>query len=400
MSKLALDGGTKACPTPLPFWPHYEQGEIDEVVRLLQSGKVNQWSGDSVKKFEVEFAKTIGQPHAVAVFNGTLALELALISLGIGKGDEVIVTPRSFIASASCVVSCGAIPVFADIDEDSQNITPSSIEAVISSRTKAIIPVHLNGWPCDMPKIMELAQENNLFIIEDCAQSHGAKIDDNFAGSFAHASVFSFCQDKIISTGGEGGIVLFRNKDIWQKAWSYKDHGKNYNKVFNNQHPSGFRWLHDNIGTNWRMTSIQAAIGLQQLKKLRGWNKQRNEIAARLKSTLEAFPSISVPTPKKNIEHAWYRFSFHIDESQLKTGWSRNKIMSAINAEGVGCIEVCPEIYKEKAFNNIPIPTPNCPNTIKAGKKILLLKINPMIDKKSLKQISHAIEKVLKVASS
>ncbi len=312
MSKLAMNGGIKACPDPPPFWPHYDEDEIEAVSNLLRSGKVNQWSGNEVKEFELACAKYFAQPYAVAVFNGTLALELALIALGIGAGDEVIVSPRGFIASASCVISVGAIPVFADIDKESQNITASSIKAVISDKTKAIIPVHLNGWPCDMPAIMELANQHSLFVVEDCAQAHGAMIDNQPIGSFGHASAFSFCQDKIISTGGEGGMVLFKDKDVYKRAWSYKDHGKRYDAVFNKQYSNGFRWLHENFGTNWRMNGMQAIIGLKQLEKLKSWNIIRNKIAQKLTACLADFAAVSVPTPAKNINHAYYRFSFFI----------------------------------------------------------------------------------------
>ena len=398
LSKLAIDGGEKACPQPLPSWPVYADDEIEAVSQVLRSGKVNQWTGHAVTDFEQAFAKAFGQAHAVAVANGTVALELALIAADIGPGDEVIVTPRSFVASASCVVTRGATPVFADVDMLSQNITPKTIEAVTTPRTKAIIPVHLNGHPCDMPGIMKLAERRSLYVIEDCAQAHGAKIDGNPVGSFGQAAAFSFCQDKIMSTGGEGGMVLFRDKHDWRRAWSHKDHGKSYDTVFHGQHPLGFRWLHNNFGTNWRMTGMQAAIGLKQLEKLPRWHAQRQAIAIRLAECLSRFDAVEVPQSSKNIEHAWYRFSFHIGEKRLKPDWDHTYLMDAISEEGVPCLEVCPEIYREKAYDGYDMPKPDCPNAIALGKRVLQLQVHPTLDETALDNICRALTKVLSQA--
>ena len=399
MSKLAINGGKKVCTHPVPSWPHYPQDEINIVSDVLASGKVNQWTGEKVIQFEKICAAYFGQPHGVAVFNGTVALDLALKAFGIGPGDEVIVTPRSFLASVSCVVTCGATPVFADVELDSQNISARTIEAVISPKTKAIIPVHLNGWPCDMPEIMALAEKHNIFVIEDCAQAHGATLDGRPIGSFGHAAAFSFCQDKIITTGGEGGMVLFRDQDAWNRAWSYKDHGKNYDAVFNQQHRPGHRWVYDSFGTNWRMMEIQAALGIAQFEKLPDWHAKRREIAQKLTQCIQPFAAVSVPTIANKIEHAWYRFNFHVDESQLNPDWDRLKLMAAINAEGVACLEICSELYRESAFSKIVFPAPQCPNTIALGKQVLQIKIHPRLDEMSVKQMCDALTKVLAIAS-
>lgn len=399
MSKLAINGGEMACQEPLPAWPHYDHDEIDAVTAVLRSGKVNQWTDDHVKRFEEACANAFGQPYAIAVFNGTLALELALYAAGVGPGDEVIVTPRSFIASASCVISLGATPVFADVDLETQNISPETIKAVLSPKTKAIIPVHLNGWPADMPGIMELAEEHNLFVIEDCAQSHGAMIDGKPAGSFGHAAALSFCQDKIISTGGEGGMVLLKDERQWKRAWSYKDHGKSYDSVFHKKHPDGFRWLHDSFGTNWRLTSIQAVIGLKQLEKLHAWIKRRQEIAFQLRECVSPYSAVSTPFPAENVTHACYRFCFYIDDSKLAEGWDRAKVMAAINAEGIRCLEVCPEIYREKAFDELHYPTPNTPNTILVAQQCLMLIVHPMLDQANVDVMCTVLRKVFEEAA-
>src|SRR5690606_859125 len=234
--------------------------------------------GNECRQFEKEYAAYIARKHGIALHNGTLALELALYSFGIGPDDEVITTPRTFIASASATIMRGATPVFADIDSNTQNITAATIERVITSKTKAIIPVHIGGWPCAMDEIMDLADEYGLVVIEDCAQAHGAIYKGSPVGSFGHAAAFSFCQDKIITTGGEGGMLVLDDEKAWSRAWSYKDHGKSYDAVYNREHPPGFRWVHESFGTNWRMLEIQAAIGRIQLQKLPEWVaiRQRN----------------------------------------------------------------------------------------------------------------------------
>jgi len=197
-------------------WPYYAPDEVQAVTDVLLSGKVNYWTGQVSRQFEQAYADYLGVKHTIAVANGTLALDLAWVALGIGQGDEVIVTSRTFLASVSSIVLAGAKPVFADVDVDSQNITVDTIKAVLTPKTKAIICVHLAGWPCDMPAIMAFAREHNLYVIEDCAQAHGAQINGQAIGSFGDIAAFSFCQDKIMSTGGEGGLVATNNSDCWQ----------------------------------------------------------------------------------------------------------------------------------------------------------------------------------------
>lgn len=334
-------------------WPIYEQDEIDSVVEVLESGKVNYWTGEKVKQFEVAFAEYHNQKHAIALANGTLALELALKAFDIGEGDEVITTSRTFIASASCVVQVGAVPVIADIERNSQNISVKTIESLITSKTKAIICVHLAGWPCDMNGIMELSKKHNLIVIEDCAQAHGAKIQNKIVGSFGHASAFSFCQDKIMSTGGEGGMLVLDDEIAYKKAWAFKDHGKSFDAVYNTEHPPGFRWLHESFGTNWRMTEMQAAIGLLQLKKLSGWVQRRNEIANIYLNELKELAALRIPRPDEGVYHAYYRFYGFIEQSKLKTDYNRDRIMLEIQEQGLVCLSgSCGEIYLEKAFTD------------------------------------------------
>ena len=218
-------------------WPHFDSEQIDSCVRVLASGKVNRWTGDETSLFEQEFSKWCGSSNAIAMANGSLALSSAYLAIGLGKGDELITTPRTFIATASSAVLLGARPVFADVDSDSGAITADTIAPLITPRTKAISVVHLGGWPADMPAICDLARAHDLAVIEDCAQAHGACINGHSVGSFGDVAAWSFCQDKIITTAGEGGMVSTSRPEIWDAMWAFKDHGKTPEAVFRRDHP-------------------------------------------------------------------------------------------------------------------------------------------------------------------
>jgi dTDP-4-amino-4,6-dideoxygalactose transaminase len=254
--------------TPFSSWPSFTEEEADAVRDVILSNKVNYWTGQECRAFEKEFAAWSGSGYAIALANGTVALDLALQALGIGAGDEVVVTPRTFLASVSSIVNTGAVPVFADVDRESQNITRETIQAALTSRTRAVVCVHLAGWPCDMDPIMSLAAEYDLKIIEDCAQAHGATYKGRPVGSIGHIGAWSFCQDKIMTTGGEGGMVTTNDRELWSKMWSFKDHGKSWEAVYEREHAPGFRWLHESFGTNWRMMEVQAVIGRIQLRRM------------------------------------------------------------------------------------------------------------------------------------
>ena len=355
MENLVKNSNKPVRTAPFPHWPNFDHDEIAAVTRVLQSGNVNYWTGEEGHLFEREFAASIGVNYAVAVMNGTVALEAALMALNIGGGDEVIVTPRSYIASASCAVMRGAKPAFADVDRNSQNITADTIKKVITSRTRAIIVVHLAGWPCEMDTIMALAKKNGLAVIEDCAQASGAFYKGRPIGSIGDVAAFSFCQDKIMTTGGEGGMVVTNNKDIWSKIWSYKDHGKGYDAVYGNNDlkpgPS-FKWLHESFGTNWRMTGMQAAIGRVQLRKLPGWIERRRQNADILTKAFLNIPALRVTVPSDDFSHAYYKYYVFIKPAMLKKGWNRERVIVAINEEGIPCFTgSCSEMYLEKAFD-------------------------------------------------
>ncbi|MDF1795430.1 MAG: DegT/DnrJ/EryC1/StrS aminotransferase family protein [Coxiellaceae bacterium] len=332
-------------------WPYFEEDEIEAVRSVLRTGHVNYWTGNEGRNFEKEFASYHECQYGVAVANGTVALELALYALGIGGGDEVIVSPKTFVATASSVVMRGAKPIFADVDLLSQNITAETIEAAITPNTRAIICVHLGGWPCEMNEIMRLANDKGLFVIEDCAQAHGASYKGKKVGSWGHINAFSFCQDKIMTTGGEGGLITTNDKALWQRAWSFKDHGKSYDVVYNTKHAVGFRWLHEDFGTNWRMTEMQAAIGRKQLMKLDGWLLKRRAVAIKINEKLEKYNGLMLPIVANDIEHSFYKYYIVLSPELVKQGICRDKIMAEINQAGVKCfVGSCSEIYKEKCF--------------------------------------------------
>ena len=403
MTDLAINGGMPLRIKPFAPWPFFDGDEIAAVSSVLQSGKVNYWTGEEGHLFEKEFAASVGVNYAVAVMNGTVALEAALMALDIGCDDEVIVTPRSYIASASCAVMRRAKPVFTDVDRNSQNITATSIEKVISKRTRAIIAVHLAGWPCDMNEIMALAKKRGLAVIEDCAQASGAFYKDRPIGSFGDAAVFSFCQDKIMTTGGEGGMVVTNSKHIWSKVWSYKDHGKSYDLVYSNNDvklgPS-FKWLHESFGTNWRMTEIQAAIGRVQLRKLPGWIERRRRNADILTKAFLNVPALRVTTPPDHISHAYYKYYVFLKPDMLKTGWDRERIIIAINAEGIPCFTgSCSEIYLEKAFEADSLrPKKRLPIAEKLGRTAMMFLVHPTLSENDMNDVVRAVEKVIAVA--
>jgi dTDP-4-amino-4,6-dideoxygalactose transaminase len=386
----------------MPFapWPCFETEEMDAVSRVLRSGRINYWTGDEGRQFEQEYAAYVGTRHAVAVANGTVGLELALYALNIGPGDEVVTTSRTFIASASCVVMRGAIPIMADVDADSQNITAETIRRVITPRTRAIIAVHLAGWPCDMDPILELAREHNLKVIEDCAQANGARYKGRPVGSMGDINSFSFCQDKIISTGGEGGMVTTNDEKLWERAWSFKDHGKSYDAVYRREHGPGFRWLHESFGTNWRLTEMQSAIGRLLLRKLDDQVAIRRKHAEQLNAAFSQIPALRTTVPSSDVYHAYYKHYVFVRPERLRPGWDRDRILTSVTAEGVPCFSgSCSEIYLEKAFENIR-PENRLPVARELGDNSLMFLVHPTLSAKEMEDTMAAVTKVMQYAGA
>ncbi len=382
---------------PFSPWPSFTTEEAEAIQEVLLSNKVNYWTGEHGRKFEREFAAYVDTEYAVALANGTVALDASLKALGISDGDEVIVTSRTFLASVSSIVNVGAVPVFADVDLDSQNITAETISAVLSPRTKAIVCVHLAGWPCDMDPILDLAEQYNLYVIEDCAQAHGARYKGRSVGSIGHVAAWSFCQDKIMSTGGEGGMVTTSDRNLWLKMWSYKDHGKSWEAVHEKQHPPGFRWLHESFGTNWRMTEMQAAIGRIQLARMPEWHQARLANAHKIWQAASGLPGLRVPEIPDEIEHAAYKCYMFVCSDELKPDWARDRIMSAIAAEGVPCFSgSCSEVYLERAFENTGWrPEVRLPNAKELGETSLMFLVHPTLTVAEIDKTCRVLKSVL-----
>ena len=381
----------------LPKWPYYEKKQIEAVNNVLISGKVNKWTGDETTKFEEEFANYHNAEYGIALANGTVSLTAAYSAIGIKDGDEIITTPRTFIATSSAAVMLGAKPVFADVELDSGNISANTIEPLISKKTKAIAVVHLGGWPAEMKNICELAKKYNLKVVEDCSQAHGAKIKDISVGSFGDIATWSFCQDKIISTAGEGGMVTTNNEEYFNSIWSLKDHGKTLRSLKKQKNITGFKWVHDNFGTNYRLTELQSAIGRLQLKLLPNWILTRERNAKILFKSLKEIEALRIPLPDDYLTHAWYKFYAYLDLKKLRKGWDRDKIIATINDQGYPAFSgSCSEIYLEKCFINKGIkPNKELINAQELGKTSLMFLVHPTINKNQMEKYANSIKKVI-----
>lgn len=383
-------------------WPTFTQEEADAVSCTLLSNKVNYWTGTECREFENEFAAWADSTYGLALANGTLALDVILKGLNIVAGHEVIVTSRTFLASASSIVTAGATPVFADVCANSQNILVDTVRAVLTPRTKAIIAVHLAGMPCDMDSLMALANEHNLYVIEDCAQAHGARYKGRSVGSIGHAGAWSFCQDKIMTTGGEGGMVTTNDRELWLRMWSYKDHGKSYEAVYERQHPPGFRWVHDCFGTNWRMMEMQAVIGRIQLKRMAAWTTARTRNAEAILAAATLLPALRVPVIPDHVVHAHYKTYVFVRPECLAAGWTRDRIMAEINSAGVPCFSgSCSEVYLEKAFDNTGWrPAERLPVARELGETSLMFLVHPTLTPEEIRKTCTVLTEVMTRASA
>lgn len=397
---LAVAGGRPVRRDPVPVWPCFEADEVEAVRAVLLSGRVNYWTGDHGRRFEAELARWIGVQHAVAVANGTVALELALDGLGVGAGDEVIVPSATFIATASAVVARGATPVVVDVDPLSQCLDAETVRPALTSRTAAVVVVHLAGWPADVESIVELVGPRGIRVLEDCAQAHGARRDGKRVGTLGDAAAWSFCQDKIVSTAGEGGAVTTNDPALWRRCWERKDHGKDWDAVTAVDPPPGFRWLHHGFGTNARMTEVQAAVGRRQLTKVDGWVARRRRHAEHLRAALGGLPALRLPEPRSGIEHAWYRFWAHVRPERLAPGWDRDRVVAAVGAEGVPCAHGgCTEIHREGAFASLPPQRPT-PVGAALGRTSVVFGVHPALDDADVADIGRAVRKVMGVATA
>lgn len=387
--------------TKLAPWPCFSEEEAEAVKQVLLSNQVNYWTGQQCRLFEKEFADFSNCRFAVAVANGTLALDAALQALELSAGDEVIVPPRTFIATVSAVVNCGATPVFADVDLNSQNLSADTIAPCITPQTKAIVVVHLAGMPADMDPIVVLAKQHNLFVIEDCAQAHGARYKGRSVGALGDIAAWSFCQDKIMTTGGEGGMVTTNNEQLWQRVWSLKDHGKSYQAVYQREHPPGFRWLHESFGHNWRMMEMQAVIGRIQLKRMPDWSARRRELAARLDAAVAGFPLVRRVVVPADCLHAEYKHYFFIRPEWLAEGWTRDTLCEQLVADGVPCFQgSCSEVYLEQAFSNTGWrPQPRLNHAEVLGETSFMMLVHPTITDEQMEFCCQVLNRRLSEAS-
>jgi len=382
-------------------WPSYTLEDAKAVTEILLSNKVNYWTGLECRKFEKEFADWSQSKYSIALSNGTLALDLAFNALSIGVGDEVIVTSRTFIASVSSIVNSGATPIFVDVDINSQNIATELIGAAITNRTKAIVCVHLAGWPCEMDDIMSLADQFDLYVVEDCSQAHGAKYKGKSVGSIGHIGCWSFCQDKIMTTGGEGGMVTTNNKSLWDKMWAYKDHGKSYKAVYEREHLESFKWLHESFGSNYRMTEIQAVLGRIQLKIMPDWHNKRLQNINKIWSTARKCKGLRVPEIPKHIDHAAYKCYVFIQLDKLNKNWTRDIIIKKITSLGVPCFSgACPEVYLEKAFDNTGLrPKERLVNAKELGEVSLAFLVHPTLTNEDISKTCNVLKSVMDSAT-
>lgn len=390
------DGG-RVRGDPFPNWPQFSSADIEAVCRILESGNVNYWTGPEGRLFEHEFAQSVGRRYGIGVPSGTVALELALLTLGLKPGDEVILPPRTYFGCASAIVLIGAVPVFADVDPVSQNLTAETIAAVLTNRTRAILAVHLAGWPCDMDPIMDLAKAHNLDVVEDCAQAQGAVYKGRPVGSIGDIGVFSFCHDKIMTTAGEGGMLVVDEHHRWEMAWSFKETGKSFDAVFNREHPPGFRWQREMFGTNWRLTEVQSAVGRSMLRRVPEWLKTRRQNAVTLADEFERIAGLRVTSPSDDVNHAYYKYYVFVEQKRLKSSWSRDRIMVAICEEGVPCGSgSCSEIYREKAFVNMGMTAPrSLPVAEELGQISLMFDVHPGLTATEMERTGCVVARVM-----
>ncbi len=402
---LAIDGGTPLRSKPFAPWPVFGDRTVEAVADVLRSGRLTYWAGPHGRELERVYAEALGRTHAVAVANGTLALELALRAFEVGPGDEVIVPARTFIATASAVVAAGATPIVADIDPCSGCLTTDTVVAVLSAATRAVIPVHLGGWPADLDPLLDLARSRDLVVIEDCAQAHGATYRGSQVGSpGSHAATFSFCQDKIVSAG-EGGLLVLDDDAAYERAWSYKDHGKALATLDQAPSPPGagsaFAWHVERFGSNWRMPEVAAVLVARGLEQLPGWLESRRHNASRLSLGLGGTNGLIVPRPPDTLGHAYYRLYAFLEPDALAPGWDRDRVAAAIAAEGVPCsYGSCAEIYREEAFVSAGLgPAGRLPGAARAHETSLAFLVHPTLGERDMDDTAEAVRRVLEVAA-
>jgi len=417
--QLAIEGGEPAVATPLPPWPWFDEDTIKAAMEPLRSGKVNYWTGSLGMEFERRFAQWNGSKHCITTTSGTRALHTAVASLGIGPGDEVIVPSYTFIATSFCVLQAGAIPVFADVRKEDHCIESDDVERKVTKRTRAIIPVHLYGNVCEMDGILEVAAQNDLKIVEDCAEAHGALYKGRKVGTLGNAGCFSFCQNKTFTTGGEGGAVVTDDEELAWTCRSFRDHGYDVEKRLSLLEAEGtLPYIHTRVGYNYRMTEMQSAIGIKELDKIDSWNlprRRRNgEILIRELSDCEEI--LTLPVHTKERVNGFYVFPIVLRLESLKAG--KKTILQAMAAEGLPVWrEFWPQCYKERAFTehngfgrakfpfrskeytdpkSVQYKKANCPNAAWLEERTFIVHCYPTLEESHMRLIAEGIKKVLR----
>ncbi len=351
--------------------------EINAVIEVLKSGMLAH--GKEVEAFEREFAGYLGAKHGIAVTNGTAALDVALKALKIGPGDEVITSPFTFIASANSILFQGAKPVFADIDPKTFNLDPNEVLERINEKTKAIIVVHLYGQPADMKAFSEIAEDHKLYLVEDCAQAHGAEFDGRKVGTFGDIAAFSFYPTKNMTTG-EGGMVVTNDDELAYRAQLIRNHGQTK------------KYLHEELGYNLRMTNIAAAIGRVQLRKLDEWNEKRIENAKLLTDGIKRIGGLTPPYIDPRVKHVFHQYVIRVED---EFPMSRDELAQKLREKGIGTgIHYPMPVHHQPFYQKLGYPKDICQNAVEASKRVLSLPVHPSVSREDVEYILQTLEEL------
>ena len=368
-----------------------DEEDIQAVAEVLRSDFLT--TGPAVAEFEAALAKVAGTPYAVAIANGTAALHAAVAAAGIGPGDEVITSPITFAASANCALYVGATPVFADIDPQTYNIDPDDVERKITARTKAIIPVHYTGQPCDMERLDEIAKRNGLVLIADGAHAVGASYKGTAVGGLADMTTYSFHPVKQVTTG-EGGAIVTTDKRLYEALISFRSHGitRDPAKLLQNRGP----WYYEqqSLGYNYRLTDFQAALGTSQLKKLPQFLQKRREIARQYTAAFNGLPGMITPWQSPDGESAWHLYVLRLDTERLNVG--RDVIFQELWDRGIGVNVHYIPVYWHPYYQQLGFKKGLCPIAEAVFESMITLPLYPGLSETDVEDVIHNVQAVIK----
>ncbi|PFL62367.1 UDP-4-amino-4,6-dideoxy-N-acetyl-beta-L-altrosamine transaminase [Bacillus cereus] len=388
---LGIHGGKPVRETYLPYGQQQiDEHDIQAVVDILKGDFLT--TGPTIQQFEKSIAKYVGAKYAVSFSNGTAALHAACYAAGITEGDEVITTPMTFVASANCILYQGGKPVFADIDNETYNISPKSIEEKITTKTKAIIPVHFTGQPVELDAIQKIAKENNLIIIEDAAHALGATYKDKKIGSIGDMTMFSFHPVKHITTG-EGGVITTNNPLFYERLVQFRTHGieRNLQKLFENHGP----WYYEMqfLGYNYRLTDIQAALGLSQLSKLDSFIKNRKKYVDIYNKEFSCLSEIIIPKQLPQTDSSWHLYILRLNTKLLKC--NRKEIYEALQKENIGVNVHYIPVHLQPFYQKLGYRKGICPQAENVYEEIITLPLFPKMTEADVWDVIKAVRKVL-----